>query len=305
MRASYNEPMIAPRMQRAAALAAGLLGAAAVAAQQPATDGDESVARYRIEFIAFAHAGASSDERLGRAASESAADGSEQRRPPFGIEPEAGAFGEPAFSDRPAAPRSERAPGSARAGDADAPTAGDTPVTETDPEGDTGADDIKLLGPPAFQQRRLERWFEPLPDEALTLGGTRRALERLGAYRVLAHAGWEQDELTEQAARPLSLSEFGISNPSGTLTLFVSRYAHVIVNLRYRNEALGARGPGSAFGGLAEISTTPSYVLDTRRRVTRMNELHYIDHPLFGLLVLITEAPEEPEQSDDELTPAA
>jgi hypothetical protein len=44
---------------------------------------------------------------------------------------------------------------------------------------------------------------------------------------------------------------------------------------------------------LGEIDLGPRYVL-TAERQTRSGELHYFDHPAFGVLVMITPVPETP-----------
>ena len=49
-----------------------------------------------------------------------------------------------------------------------------------------------------------------------------------------------------------------------------------------------------AHGGGLELRTT---------RRTRSGELHYFDHPAFGLLVMVRPAPEEAEPTDGLLTP--
>ncbi len=69
-----------------------------------------------------------------------------------------------------------------------------------------------------------------------------------------------------------------------------------------------SRARDEALGRLTGIRTTPSYVLDARRRA-RTGELHYIDHPLYGILFIVTEAPpaeeDDASQADGELEPAA
>lgn len=336
-------------------------------------DEPEATPRYRVEVIVFEHRDVDPrEERLPTAArAPQAGSPVPLRRAPFGIEAGTGEFGEPVFSDRPSERQdAAQTPGPDDSSDAPAPDAAQSssrdPADRAEAPGDPGSagpardedPDRRLepFGPAGFGTRAPERWFEPLADEALTLGDERRRLERLDAYRVLAHTGWEQDALGEQQARPLDLTELGITNPSGTLTLVISRFAHVIVDLRYRTAAFENLEPASAPGdpadpgdprnpgdpadpadradpgnradpldpgalearsrtrarsdaaGLSEIRTAPSYVLDTRRRA-RTGELHYIDHPLLGILFSVTEAPEEPDEesepADDELSPAA
>lgn len=308
------------RTHRLAVLLAGLVAAAPGLAQPSSAETDEAVEptpRYRVEFILFAHRDVGSVGEALETVSRTARGDSTVRRWPFGVEPERGEFGELVFGDRPppgagqprpngAPPRAEPGVDGPRAtpGASASPPAGGSVVTDRPSAAagagaDATAPGLELLGPPGFRGRvPTERWFEPLPADELMLGDTRRRLERLGAYRVLAHAGWEQDALPEQQARALDLADLGIANPSGTLTLFLSRYLHLIVDLGFQTDVL-EQSPGAArAAGLTEIRTAPTYVLDTRRRVPRTGELHYIDHPLFGMLFIVTDAPEEPEQTE-------
>ena len=58
---------------------------------------------------------------------------------------------------------------------------------------------------------------------------------------------------------------------------------------------------------LAEIDLRPRYAINTNRRA-RSGELHYIDHPAFGVIVLVTPEPEKAEEGQDnteDQTPAA
>ena len=56
-----------------------------------------------------------------------------------------------------------------------------------------------------------------------------------------------------------------------------------------------------------EIDLRPRYAINTDRRA-RSGELHYIDHPAFGVIVLVTPEPEKAEEGQDnteDQTPAA
>jgi len=57
-------------------------------------------------------------------------------------------------------------------------------------------------------------------------------------------------------------------------------------------------------GRLEEITLPPRYELHIQRR-TRSGEVHFFDHPAFGVLVVVRPAPEEPETTEEDLAPAA
>lgn len=157
--------------------------------------------------------------------------------------------------------------------------------------------------------------FRLLKPDELRLNDEYAKIERLGAYRPLGHAGWVQQGLPEDQARPIDMAELGIDNPSGTIQLHVSRYPHVTVNLTYRANPDPSSGDQAAEAatqgdesGLGTVAIAPRYVMHQQRRV-RSGELQYFDHPMFGLLFLITPAPkkppEHPAENSGELTPAA
>lgn len=345
----------------------------------------EPTPRYRIEFIVFAHTDAAPvDEQLETGVPNAAAEAPIERRWPFGVEPDFvrdaaradAVFGDVLLPPSPVRERDDSAGTQPRPGAAAERNGGREPEADagTDAAADTGtltdivtagpASLLEPIGPRAFRARTSARTVEPLAAGELDLESMRRRLERLDAYRVLAHAGWEQDETSEAEAHAVDLGELGITNPTGSLKLFVSRFAHVVVDLRYRTDALGLHAPiardaqeasrdqaaartreaaglatdrgasdslreatsgtdtgdnggtersasdatgRTGFGirrgdrpqrpAVEPISIEPSYVLETRRRA-RTGELHYIDHPLFGVLMLVTEAPEDPEAPD-------
>ncbi|MFN2308841.1 MAG: CsiV family protein [Gammaproteobacteria bacterium] len=167
-----------------------------------------------------------------------------------------------------------------------------------------------------------EQW--PLPasfpasDQALALGegGTRTtdgarslqaiadSLGRSNAYRPLLHWRWVQPGLARAQARPVRVQvpagsalplkqpAAGMSSPrssselqrlyaspgqsanlsllDGTVSLTLARYLHLAVDLIFTDPATGV----------------PVRLKESRRM--RSNELHYLDHPRFGVLVQVT-----------------
>jgi hypothetical protein len=147
-------------------------------------------------------------------------------------------------------------------------------------------------------------WYRILTSDELELTGTVNRLERLDAYTPLIHGGWSQEGLPEEAAIPFDLSLLGRFNPLGTVQLHVSRFLHVTVALRYQSSRAPGELPRAVDNNLEEITFPPRYDLHIQRR-TRSGELHFFDHPAFGVLVLVRPAPEEPETTEDNLAPAA
>jgi hypothetical protein len=128
----------------------------------------------------------------------------------------------------------------------------------------------------------------PLRPEELKLGTEYRRLRALAAYEPLLHAGWVLPGLPEGDAKPFDLGSLGVLNPHGTVRVHLARFLHITLDLTYQANGPAAAATGA--DGLDEISVTPQYRL-TATRSARSNELHYFDHPAFGVLVKITPVP--------------
>jgi hypothetical protein len=154
-------------------------------------------------------------------------------------------------------------------------------------------------GQPAFK-------FRILAPEELQLGGEYGRLQRIDAYTPLLHGGWIQQALPETESQPFDLTYLGTLNPMGTVQLHINRFLRVTLDLSYRpSPQQNARLSSieSSFG-LSELALAPRLPLSTERNV-RSRELHYFDHPYFGVLVMV--APYEPAAASPpgEVGPAA
>jgi hypothetical protein len=147
-------------------------------------------------------------------------------------------------------------------------------------------------------------WYRLLSAEELELMDAYDKLELLDAYTPLIHGGWVQEGLPEELAIPFDLSLLGTVNPLGTITLHLRRFLHVTVALRYQSVRAAGELLYPASVGLEEITLPARYDLNVQRRI-RSGELHFFDHPAFGVLVLVRPQPEELEAPEDDLTPAA
>ncbi len=153
-------------------------------------------------------------------------------------------------------------------------------------------------------RRGEESWYRLLSTEELELTDTYDRLERLDAYTPLVHGGWVQEGFPEDRALPFDLSLLGTFNPLGTIMLHVRRFLHVTVALRYQSERVVGELLAPAGIGLEEITFPARYDLNVERRA-RSGELHFFDHPAFGVLVLVRPQPEEPRPPAEDLIPAA
>ena len=140
-------------------------------------------------------------------------------------------------------------------------------------------------------------------------------------YRLLAHFGWTQRSLSRRYALPIKITADNMSDsllPEGELKLSVSRFLHLEVNLAashceplsqpsadkesqtdqaVTDKALDkklAQGitPESAVEAEAQILSAGHCINKVYRfkqnRKMRSKELHYLDNPVYGLLVYVT-----------------
>lgn len=154
-----------------------------------------------------------------------------------------------------------------------------------------------------------------LPEEARNLDGVYRVLQLASDYRPLLHASWQQPGREEAQARfvhleglqaaaeeqvPAAPPEETALAPEATpdyslpemafdamLRLRSSLYLHLDVDAAYFPP-----DPAVLRSGIA-AEDAPAYLfadyvrLQETRRI-RLKELHYFDHPLFGVLVQVT-----------------
>ena len=191
------------------------------------------------------------------------------------------------------------------------PTGADNGLAQLEPEMPT--DRLSLLQPFADQpqiqttsqigpETRLPDGFRILSASELELGDAVDAMRRSRPYRVLGHVGWQQTGVDTDRSVRLDLKRLGISNPRGTIELYRRRFLHVVVDFEYFD------GEGTFWQvppgfGLAPLQYARRYQLADEANAIRSGEYWYIDHPMFGVLVRITPAP-EPEDEPDAQTEA-
>lgn len=152
--------------------------------------------------------------------------------------------------------------------------------------------------------------FLPLPEDTLQLGNQAAALEVSGKYRILKHIAWLQpglskkkaiavrvhagrnysNEFRERASAQTGFSdqvvqeEHPVNELDGTIKVVLGRYLHVFTDLVYRRpfNIKADTEPDTPERDLV----LADFTLKAHRKM-RSKELHYIDHPLFGILVEI------------------
>ncbi len=147
---------------------------------------------------------------------------------------------------------------------------------------------------PRQNTKKLPRFRLLQPDE-LELTGSYARLRAIDAYTPLFHSGWVQEGPPEEEAQPVDVTLLGSTNPKGTITLYLSRFLHLIIDLRYYVETWRPPSTLPTQTELKELELVPRYELVLERRI-RSGQLNYFDHPAFGVLVVIRPHPEELEE---------
>ncbi|MGQ0657864.1 MAG: CsiV family protein [Chromatiales bacterium] len=118
---------------------------------------------------------------------------------------------------------------------------------------------------------------DSLPQSRLLLSGAVRELERSGQYTTLLHVGWQQGGEEGRPVRITSeaLGADGRPIVDGDIRLAVGRQLTLSALLQclYHGQVMVLR----------------------EERNLRLGELHYFDHPLFGMLVQVTRVNSAPE----------
>lgn len=128
------------------------------------------------------------------------------------------------------------------------------------------SDDAEAVDPAAS-----EAPFPKLAADRLKLNAIYDTLKRSRAYQPLAHLGWTQPATDRASTHFVSLNALGLDDGvAGRAALARGRFLHLTLDLTLQIPGDDTR-----------------YVLKQTRRM-RSTEMHYIDHPRFGVVALIT-----------------
>ncbi len=129
-----------------------------------------------------------------------------------------------------------------------------------------------------FDQERSEiEWPRRLADlgnypqvapEHMSLSGIAAKFERSAGYRALLHAAWTQAVPADSIGTAVQLQNSS-GSVNGFLRLQRGHYLYMLADLEYNPT-------GSVY-----------YRLNEKRRF-KLNELHYLDHPKFGVIVRVS-----------------
>jgi hypothetical protein len=154
--------------------------------------------------------------------------------------------------------------------------------------------------------------WQAIPEEDYILNHVAEKLRRSSNYRILKHLAWRQPAVEKQDSQPISIKagrdftgqypehayrqiEFSDASPNdsrnskvleldGTINIVITRYIHLYSDLVYR---LPRTIPTNIGDALNRGQALVDYSVKSHRRM-RSRELHYIDHPLVGILIEAT-----------------
>jgi hypothetical protein len=156
-----------------------------------------------------------------------------------------------------------------------------------------------------------------LDPEDYVLGNVYDKLVKLDAYEPLMHTAWIQPTVEKEDTIVLPLRRLG--NPplrlNGTVSLYLSRFLHLVVDLALEQKApqrmtateervryYGDNQSRAAFSFDPEFVTPSTFYRIQEDRIVRNGELRYYDHPKFGVIAKITRVEEEGPEEDLDMT---
>ncbi len=160
--------------------------------------------------------------------------------------------------------------------------------------------------------------FKPLAQKDYQLKAQAKKIEASDSRRVLLYTGWRQPGMAQENALTVyfkrQIPGITVSNPAvieapltptptsrlapaqageleGMIKVILSRYLHVDTDIVFRPR-IAEEEPQSFFTlEVMEDTTRPVvYRLQQTRRRMRSRELHYLDNPVLGMVILITPA---------------
>ena len=152
--------------------------------------------------------------------------------------------------------------------------------------------------------------FIPLDKEIFELRNTAAALNKSGRYKVIKHIAWLQPGLAKEDALPIIIhagknyqNEFvertytsgnfndqnngkpsHVNELDGTVNIVLGRYLHLYTDLVYRRPF--NLSPDPRKNPLGKERILADFAVKSHRKM-RSKTLHYIDHPLLGIIVEI------------------
>lgn len=115
-------------------------------------------------------------------------------------------------------------------------------------------------------------------------------------YRILTHKAWRQAGLSAKKAINVPINSNATQNANsassitGYVKLTLARYLHIYTDLVYHKPRHSIKQ--SAMNASIDNSRYKDFAIKSHRRM-RSKEVHYLDHPLVGILVMAVPVPKK------------
>lgn len=140
-----------------------------------------------------------------------------------------------------------------------------------------------------YQAQLQERSYRFEPSNTFLLTGEAGRLQRSNVYRVVFHRAWIQPVPDRDQLQPMLIQVgdrvAGNARIEGFLGITRGRYLHLDARLWYAINPDESASTTMTESGLAPDE--PSYMELREQRRMRSGELHYLDHPKFGVLARV------------------
>jgi len=141
--------------------------------------------------------------------------------------------------------------------------------------------------------------FGLLPSSMYKLGGVYSELRSSREYRPILHLAWRQPQLPQSRSKYVHIRktdgtgqqdgfEDAYVKLDGVVRIRSSQFLHADVDLLYFIDAVTESFINANAGNqeASQIAATFAELKETRRM--KLNDLHYFDHPVFGILLRVS-----------------
>ena len=170
---------------------------------------------------------------------------------------------------------------------------------------ETWPTDIKLTYPDnivSVTESGFSEGFTPVPTNERSLNPQAATLARSGSYTLLFHQAWRQTIYASKTNIAISGGKVfnGHHELEGSISLSVGQYLKIQTNLWLTKFAPAGANTTESWPELPDLPNSFTNDVDTslsnpiqrivklnQERTMRSNEVHYIDHPVMGLIIKI------------------
>jgi hypothetical protein len=147
--------------------------------------------------------------------------------------------------------------------------------------------------------------FRLLPSSMYKLGGVYSELRTSREYKPILHLAWQQPQLTQSRSKYVHIRKDdgtvqqadendALVKLDGVIRIRSSQFLHADVDLFYFINELSESFISANAGTLDSSRIQAEFVELNETRRMKLNELHYFDHPVFGMLMRVSRL--SPEQ---------